>query len=74
MTSTKESSAPRVGVYVCHCGGNISDVVDCSQVAKVAAELPNVVVSKEHIFMCSDPAQLMIQKDIKEQKLPQKSE
>ena len=29
---------PRVGVYVCHCGTNISDTVDVENVAKWAAE------------------------------------
>jgi heterodisulfide reductase subunit A-like polyferredoxin len=28
------SEEPRIGVYVCHCGGNISGVVQCELVAK----------------------------------------
>jgi len=56
----------RVGVYICNCGGNISDVVSCQKVAEALAKLPNVVVSRPHMFMCSDPGQSMIQEDIRE--------
>ena len=27
---------PRIGVYVCHCGSNIADIVDSGQVARFA--------------------------------------
>jgi heterodisulfide reductase subunit A len=57
-------SEPRVGVYICHCGGNISDVVDVKQVADSAAQLPNVVCARTNMFMCSDPGQQMIREDI----------
>lgn len=33
---------PRIGVYVCHCGGNISDYVDVATVAKELGQEPNV--------------------------------
>ncbi len=58
------NESPRVGVYVCHCGGNISDVVDVETVAAKVAELPNVVTAKVNVFMCSDPGQQMIADDI----------
>jgi heterodisulfide reductase subunit A2 len=57
---------PRIGVYVCNCGGNIGDVVHCQQVAEALSRLPNVVVSRSHMFMCSDPGQNLIVDDIKE--------
>jgi len=57
---------PRIGVYVCHCGINISGVVDINAVKDYAAALPNVVVSEEYKYFCADPGQEMIQKDIKE--------
>jgi len=59
----------RIGVYVCHCGSNIASVVDVSEVARWAAELPGVVVSRDYKFMCSSPGQAMIIKDIQEQGL-----
>jgi heterodisulfide reductase subunit A len=57
---------PRIGVYICDCGGNISDTVRCDQVANVLGKLPNVVVSRRYQFMCSDPGQKLITDDIKE--------
>jgi len=59
----------RVGVYVCHCGGNISDVVDVRRVAEMAGQLQGVVVARTHMFMCSDPGQQMIQEDIAKERL-----
>jgi NADH:ubiquinone oxidoreductase subunit E/NAD-dependent dihydropyrimidine dehydrogenase PreA subunit len=59
----------RIGVYICHCGTNIAQNVDIPAAAEFAKTLPEVVVVKEYKYMCSDPGQLMIQKDIKEHKL-----
>lgn len=54
----------RVGVYICRCGGNISDVVDVERVAAAAQQIPGVAMAKIHHFMCSDPGQQMISEDI----------
>ena len=56
---------PRVGVYVCRCGGNISDVVDVEKVAQTLSKIPGVVVSKVETFMCSETGQGLITEDIK---------
>ncbi len=64
-SKTNGEKKPRVGVYICHCGGNISDVVDTAKVAEEIAKLPEVAVSKDFIFMCSDPGQKMIADDVK---------
>ena len=45
----------RTGVYTCHCGYNIAATVDVKAVAEYAAKLPNVVVSRDYKYMCSDP-------------------
>ncbi len=63
---TPEQEPLRIGVYVCHCGGNISDVVDVEKVAAALAKLPNVVAARTHMFMCSDPGQSTVQQDIRE--------
>ena len=63
------SATPRVGVYICRCGGNISDVVDTDHVAEICRLIPGVAVSKVHTFMCSDPGQQTISDDIKQEKL-----
>ena len=57
---------PRIGVYVCECGVNISATVDVEAVAEMAKELPGVAVSRVYKYMCSEPGQELIQKDIKE--------
>ena len=59
----------RIGVYVCHCGGNISDVVDVEKVVEAIKNYPGVVVAKHFMFMCSEAGQQMIEDDIKEHKL-----
>ena len=57
---------PRIGVYTCHCGVNIAATVDVEDVTKYAEKLPNVVLAKHYMYMCSAPAQAMIKNDIKE--------
>ncbi|MCD6338658.1 MAG: CoB--CoM heterodisulfide reductase iron-sulfur subunit A family protein [Verrucomicrobia bacterium] len=69
MEPEKDEEAPKIGVYVCRCGGNISDVVDVERVAKTIAEMEGVAISKVHTFMCSDPGQSMIVEDIKKESL-----
>jgi heterodisulfide reductase subunit A len=57
---------PRIGVYVCHCGLNIAQTVDCENVAESAALFDDVVVSKDIGYACSEPGQQQIKKDIEE--------
>jgi heterodisulfide reductase subunit A len=59
----------RVGVYLCHCGTNISKMVDVVRIAEEMGGQPNVTVSRQYKFMCSEPGQAMIIQDIQEQKL-----
>ncbi len=59
----------RIGVYVCHCGLNIAQTVDCAEVAQYASTLPHVVVAKENMYSCADPGQIQIKEDIKEYNL-----
>lgn len=63
------NSNARIGVYVCHCGTNIAKTVDVVKAAEAMQNLPGVVVSRHYRFMCSDPGQELIQKDVKEQNL-----
>jgi heterodisulfide reductase subunit A len=69
MNTSGNGGPPRVGVYVCHCGTNIAKTVDVESVAEFAAGLPNVAVARHYRFMCSDPGQDLIQKDIREHSL-----
>lgn len=59
----------KVGVYICHCGGNISDHVDVEALCESAQKAPGVVVARTNMFMCSDPGQEMIIKDLQEGKV-----
>lgn len=60
---------PRIGVYICHCGGNISDVVDVQKVAEEVQKIPAVKVTRTNMFMCSDPGQEMILEDLEKENL-----
>ena len=65
MTATPR----RIGVFVCHCGGNISDYVEVDRVAAAVASEPGVIVAKTHTFTCSDAAQQDMIDDIRNEKL-----
>jgi heterodisulfide reductase subunit A len=59
----------RIGVFVCHCGENISATVDCTRVAELAGGIPGVTHSVDYKYMCSDPGQNMIRDAIRDKKL-----
>ncbi len=61
----KNNGEEKVGVYICHCGGNISDHVDVEKLADNVKDIPGVVAVHTNSFMCSDPGQELIQEDIK---------
>ncbi len=60
-----EKKEEKVGVYICYCGGNISDHVDVEAVRDRAEKIPGVAVARTNMFMCSDPGQEMIMEDLK---------
>ena len=62
-------SERRIGVYICHCGGNISDYVDVAAVRDAVADLPDVVHAETSLFACSDGTQQDMIKMIKDQNL-----
>ena len=45
--------APRIGVFVCHCGHNIASVVDVEALAAYARTLPFVVYADHFTFTCA---------------------
>jgi heterodisulfide reductase subunit A-like polyferredoxin len=55
---------PRIGVYVCHCGLNIAQAVDCAKVAEDVAGVEDVVVARDILYACSEPGQQAIRQDI----------
>ena len=64
-----EKTAPRVGIFVCECGGNIGDVVNVKKVVDTVKNWEDVVVAKHHKYLCSRPAQEMIVEAIKKHEL-----
>ncbi len=69
MTTKKKAEGRRIGVYVCHCGGNISDYVDVDKVIKGIEDDGDVVVAKTAMFACSDATQGEMVADIEKDKL-----
>ncbi len=59
----------KIGVYICQCGINIAATVDVEKVAEQIGTHPDVAISRFYKYMCSDPGQELIRKDIKEMKL-----
>lgn len=59
----------RLGVYICHCGGNISDYVDVEKVRAAVEHEQGVVIAKTTMFACSDTNQTDMVQDIHEHNL-----
>jgi heterodisulfide reductase subunit A len=59
----------KIGVYICHCGVNISHTVDVDSCRAFAESQPGVAVAREYKFMCSNTGQELIQGDIEERGL-----
>ncbi|HEY3323229.1 MAG TPA: FAD-dependent oxidoreductase [Planctomycetota bacterium] len=61
--------APRIGVFICHCGHNIASVIDVNKVAEQALKMPNVVHAEASLYTCSDTNQQHIKDMIREHRL-----
>ena len=61
--------APRIGVFVCHCGTNIAGVVDVKSLAEYARTLPYVAHVEESLFTCSQDTQDKMAQIVKDKKL-----
>lgn len=60
---------PRIGVFVCHCGANISRVVGVPSTVEYCRTLPNVVYAQEQLFSCATNSAKDITTMIQEQGL-----
>jgi len=54
----------KLGVYICHCGGNISDYIDVEKVRAAVENEEGVFLAKTTMFACSDATQKEIVQDI----------
>ena len=52
-----KKQAPRIGVFVCHCGVNIGGCVNVPDILEFAKKLPNVAYVEENLFSCSQDTQ-----------------
>ncbi len=59
----------KIGVFVCHCGRNISSTVNIGEVVEEIRKYPGVVICTDYKYMCSDPGQNIIKEKIKEKNL-----
>ncbi|MDG6228530.1 MAG: CoB--CoM heterodisulfide reductase iron-sulfur subunit A family protein [Candidatus Thermoplasmatota archaeon] len=59
----------KIGVFVCHCGINISQTVDVKALTTYAKGLKDVVVSEAYKYMCSDSGANLIKESIRKHKL-----
>lgn len=62
-------SKKKIGVYVCHCGGNISDYVDIEKVKEAVKDEADVFLVKNTVFACADSSQKEIVADIQNDQL-----
>jgi len=60
---------PRVGVFVCECGINISGAVDCDELTEWAGTLPDVACAIKNRYTCAEPGQEEIKRYIHEKNL-----
>ena len=59
----------KVGVFICHCGGNIADVVDVDRLREYAERQGDVEVATDFRFMCSNEGKARLQKEVRERGL-----
>ena len=59
----------RIGVFVCHCGRNISATVEIDKVVEVIGRYPDVAHCEDYKYLCSEPGQSLIKEKIREKKL-----
>jgi len=62
-------SNKNIGVYLCRCGGNISDVVDVEKVADKISGMDDVTLTNIQDYLCSSAGQGQIEDDIKAGKI-----
>jgi len=59
----------KLGVYICHCGGNISDYVDVEKVRQAIENDEGVAIAKTTMFACGDSNQKEMVQDIRNNQL-----
>lgn len=65
----RKDEAPRIGVFVCHCGHNIAGYLDVPALVEFARTLPHVVKATDNLFTCSDAGLAEIRAAVAEDRL-----
>jgi len=60
---------PKIGVFVCHCGTNISSTVKIDDVVNAVKDLPGVTYVSDTLYACAQDNQEMIKQTIKDKNL-----
>ncbi len=69
ITELDPSGPPRIGVFLCHCGLNISAVVSINELREYASGLPDVVMVDDYLFACAESMQKKIQDAVLDHRL-----
>ncbi|MCW3980036.1 MAG: 4Fe-4S binding protein, partial [Candidatus Bathyarchaeota archaeon] len=64
-----KKNPPRVGVFICECGGNIGDVIDIKSVLQEVKQWEGVEEAKYQKYLCSRPSQEVIIDAVKKKNL-----
>lgn len=59
----------RIGVFICHCGGNISNVIDVETLAKEIGKIDGITLVTTYQYVCSAPGQDLIKEKISQYNL-----
>lgn len=62
-------SPPRVGVFVCSCGGTINETLETNRLASQATQWPNVIMAHNLDYGCFPETLEQIQQEIREHNL-----
>lgn len=49
------TEAPRIGIFICHCGKEISGIIDIRRVKEFASKLSNVCLVEDFEYLCFKP-------------------
>ncbi|MFH1533298.1 MAG: FAD-dependent oxidoreductase [Pseudomonadota bacterium] len=69
MSNKPKNDKQRIGIFICRCGGNISDTVDVEHLIKQGRDMANVEFTMWNSFTCSAEGQGRIAEKIKEHNL-----
>jgi heterodisulfide reductase subunit A len=69
MAETNLPTKARIGVFICDCGGRISEELDSSKLQKHISQIEGVAFSSHEAYPCSKDGQARMQKAINEHAL-----